>query len=174
MIKKWKIILSSLLVIVLVFTLLLSLPNDKNTSSPKKNISVVIDAGHGGKDVGAVGRKAQEKTINLKVALAFGKLVEEKHHIDLERVLTEKVGKLISDDDSIKYILTQDHREYGSKRVGIVLSILEETVERNYRARLEQMADELINSIDFKSKKFQKLVMEEVAKIVARKIQGGN
>ena len=103
-----------------------------------------------------------------------GKLVEEKHHIDLERVLTEKVGKLISEDDSIKYILTQDHREYGSKRVGIVLSILEETIERNYRARLEQMADELINSINFKSKKFQKLVMEEVARIVAKRIQGGN
>lgn len=37
---------------------------------------LVIDAGHGGHDPGAVACGAQEKTINLKVALAFGKLVE--------------------------------------------------------------------------------------------------
>lgn len=38
---------------------------------------VVIDAGHGGKDPGAVGRTAKEKNINLKVALALGKLIED-------------------------------------------------------------------------------------------------
>ena len=41
-----------------------------------KDFVVVIDAGHGGKDPGAVGRKAQEKVINLNVALALGKLIE--------------------------------------------------------------------------------------------------
>ena len=45
----------------------------------EKKFTLVIDAGHGGKDVGAVGRKAKEKTINLNVALAFGKLVEEPY-----------------------------------------------------------------------------------------------
>ena len=34
--------------------------------------TVVIDPGHGGKDVGAVGRISREKDINLKVALALG------------------------------------------------------------------------------------------------------
>lgn len=41
-----------------------------------RNFVVVIDAGHGGKDPGAVGRKAREKVINLNVALALGKLIE--------------------------------------------------------------------------------------------------
>lgn len=38
---------------------------------------VVIDAGHGGKDPGALGKTAKEKNINLKVALALGKLIED-------------------------------------------------------------------------------------------------
>ena len=37
---------------------------------------LVIDAGHGGKDNGASGRISKEKNINLSVALAFGRLVE--------------------------------------------------------------------------------------------------
>ena len=39
--------------------------------------TLVIDAGHGGKDPGAIGRFSREKNINLSVAKAFGKLVEE-------------------------------------------------------------------------------------------------
>ncbi len=39
--------------------------------------TLVIDAGHGGKDGGAKGRVSKEKNINLAVALAFGKLVED-------------------------------------------------------------------------------------------------
>lgn len=38
---------------------------------------LVIDAGHGGKDPGAVNGKNQEKSINLNVALKTGKLIEE-------------------------------------------------------------------------------------------------
>lgn len=40
-----------------------------------KEFVVVIDAGHGGRDPGAVGRVAQEKNINLNVALALGNLI---------------------------------------------------------------------------------------------------
>ena len=38
---------------------------------------VVIDAGHGGKDPGAIGRKTQEKEITLAVALKLGGLIRE-------------------------------------------------------------------------------------------------
>ena len=41
-----------------------------------KKFTLVIDAGHGGNDVGAPGKISYEKNINLKVALAFGKYVE--------------------------------------------------------------------------------------------------
>jgi N-acetylmuramoyl-L-alanine amidase len=39
--------------------------------------TVVIDAGHGGKDPGALGKNVYEKTINLSVALKLGMLIEE-------------------------------------------------------------------------------------------------
>ena len=39
--------------------------------------TLVIDAGHGGKDPGAMANGAKEKNINLAVALAFGKMVEQ-------------------------------------------------------------------------------------------------
>lgn len=38
---------------------------------------IVLDAGHGGKDPGAVNGKNQEKTINLNVTLKTGKLIEQ-------------------------------------------------------------------------------------------------
>ena len=44
----------------------------------KGKFIVVIDAGHGGKDPGAVNGKYYEKTINLNVALELGHLIEEE------------------------------------------------------------------------------------------------
>lgn len=41
--------------------------------------TVVIDPGHGGRDVGAMGLKAKEKDINLKVALALGNMIRRNH-----------------------------------------------------------------------------------------------
>ena len=41
-----------------------------------KKYVLVIDAGHGGRDAGAVGSFSKEKDINLKVALRFGRYVE--------------------------------------------------------------------------------------------------
>lgn len=42
----------------------------------EREFVVVIDAGHGGKDPGAIGKKAREKNINLNVALALGELID--------------------------------------------------------------------------------------------------
>ena len=39
--------------------------------------TLVIDPGHGGHDAGAVGAISKEKDINLNVALAFGRYVEQ-------------------------------------------------------------------------------------------------
>ena len=42
-----------------------------------KRFTLVIDAGHGGHDAGALGSISKEKNINLAVALRFGKYVEQ-------------------------------------------------------------------------------------------------
>lgn len=44
-----------------------------------KPFTLVIDAGHGGHDVGAKGAFSYEKNINLNVALAFGRYVEQNN-----------------------------------------------------------------------------------------------
>ncbi len=44
-----------------------------------KDFVVVIDPGHGGHDYGAIGLKTNEKTINLKVALALGDMINNGH-----------------------------------------------------------------------------------------------
>ena len=42
-----------------------------------KKFVLVIDAGHGGIDTGALGAYSKEKDINLNVALDFGRRVEQ-------------------------------------------------------------------------------------------------
>ena len=56
--------------------------------------TLVIDAGHGGKDPGAIGRFSREKNINLSVAKAFGKLVEENCP-DVKVIYTRKTDVFI-------------------------------------------------------------------------------
>ncbi len=58
---------------------------------------VVIDAGHGGKDGGAVRGKYKEKEINLGVALALGQLIE-KNYKDVKVVYTRKTDVFIALD----------------------------------------------------------------------------
>ena len=55
----------------------------------------MIDAGHGGKDIGAPGVKTNEKNINLDVALKFGALVE-KNMDDVDVVYTRKRDKYVT------------------------------------------------------------------------------
>ncbi len=60
----------------------------------KRNFTLVIDAGHGGHDAGAVGAFSKEKDINLRVALAFGRLVEENCN-DVKVIYTRKTDVFI-------------------------------------------------------------------------------
>jgi N-acetylmuramoyl-L-alanine amidase len=55
----------------------------------EKNFTVVIDAGHGGKDPGAKGSQGNEKSINLAVALKLGALISANHK-DVNVVYTRK------------------------------------------------------------------------------------
>jgi N-acetylmuramoyl-L-alanine amidase len=62
--------------------------------SAKDKFTLVIDPGHGGKDVGAVGAISNEKNINLTIALAFGKLVESNLS-DVNVIYTRKTDVFI-------------------------------------------------------------------------------
>ena len=54
-----------------VFILLVSL------CVPMWSFTVVLDAGHGGDDPGAIGRIAREKDLNLKAVMQLGEMIKE-------------------------------------------------------------------------------------------------
>ena len=56
-----------------VLALIFLMPLGSFAQKGEKIQTSVIDAGHGGKDSGALGRLTTEKSINLAVALKFGK-----------------------------------------------------------------------------------------------------
>jgi N-acetylmuramoyl-L-alanine amidase len=60
----------------------------------KHKYTLVIDAGHGGKDAGACANHTKEKTINLNVALAFGRYVEHNCP-DVKVIYTRKTDVFI-------------------------------------------------------------------------------
>ena len=60
-----------------------------------KRFTLVIDAGHGGHDAGAIGAFSKEKDINLRTALAFGRYVE-KYSPDVRVIYTRKTDKFVT------------------------------------------------------------------------------
>lgn len=56
--------------------------------------TVVIDAGHGGKDPGTEGKHSQEKNVTLAVALKLGKLLKENYP-DLNTIFTRETDEFI-------------------------------------------------------------------------------
>lgn len=62
--------------------------------SAAETFTLVLDAGHGGKDPGALGKTGREKNINLAVTLAVGKLVEQNLK-DVKVVYTRKTDVFV-------------------------------------------------------------------------------
>ena len=63
-------------------------------AAANKKFTLVIDAGHGGHDAGAVGKMTKEKTINLNVAREFGRLVEQNCP-DVKVIYTRKTDVFV-------------------------------------------------------------------------------
>ena len=69
------------------------------SAGEKASFTLVLDAGHGGKDPGALGKgKGKEKNINLAVTLAVGKLVEQNLK-DVKVVYTRKTDVFVELDE---------------------------------------------------------------------------
>lgn len=75
------------------------LSNEIKAAAPKpagKQFVLVLDAGHGGKDAGAVGRITTEKTINLDVSLLVGRKLENAFGDKLKVVYTRDNDRYLS------------------------------------------------------------------------------
>ena len=91
----FKVVKRTFLYINLVIALFFVLPVSQ---AKEKTFTVVIDAGHGGKDPGARGSSINEKAINLAVALRLGSLISEKHD-DVKVIYTRKTDVFIELDE---------------------------------------------------------------------------
>lgn len=81
MIKRYIMIITALLAVVAM-------------SAGNRKFTLVIDAGHGGHDYGAPGAVSNEKTLTLRYALAFGKMVEDRCP-DVKVIYTRKTDVFI-------------------------------------------------------------------------------
>ena len=82
------------LIITCAALLLAALSTDSALRAADKTFTVVIDAGHGGKDPGAIGRISKEKDLNLSVSLLAGKLIQEAYP-DVKVLYTRKTDVFI-------------------------------------------------------------------------------
>ena len=63
--------------IVAAFAVIALSPQASAQANASDEFVVILDAGHGGNDAGAIGAKGKEKNINLGVVLKLGKLIEK-------------------------------------------------------------------------------------------------
>lgn len=75
-----------------LFIFILFLPNFL-LSQPKPKFKVVLDAGHGGKDAGAMKNGLKEKEVALDVALQIGKILDNNE--DIEIIYTRKTDVFV-------------------------------------------------------------------------------
>lgn len=92
----------------------------------KKKFTVVVDAGHGGKDIGAADNKAREKDINLGVALQLESLVKKKL----------KGAKTVMTRDDDTYLTLQQRADIANKAKGdLFISIHTNSVDKSNKNR---------------------------------------
>ncbi len=111
------------LILIISFAASLSL-----SAKDKKgeDFTVVIDAGHGGKDIGATDNKAREKDINLGVALQLQDIIKKK--------LKEVKVVMTRDDD--KYLTLQQRADIANKSKGdLFISIHTNSLDKSNKRR---------------------------------------
>lgn len=86
--------------------------------------TVVIDAGHGGKDPGTTYGKSYEKNFNLDIALALGSLIEENCP-DVEVIYTRKKDTFLG--------LAERSRVASKNNADLFISIHVDAVDMRYR-----------------------------------------
>ena len=88
---KFSIIYNKVSKSILLLILAIFLPL---SATEAKKFVLVIDAGHGGRDAGCVGKISKEKNLALKYALAFGKSVE-RNCPDVKVVYTRTTDRFL-------------------------------------------------------------------------------
>ena len=96
------------------------------TSNERKQFTLVVDPGHGGKDMGAVDNNAREKDINLGVALQLETLMKKKM----------KEAKIVMTRNNDTYLTLQQRADIANKAKGdLFISIHTNSLDKNNKNR---------------------------------------
>lgn len=113
-------------ILILVVLTLTALPVLSAKERTEKEFTVVIDPGHGGKDVGATDNGVMEKNINLQVAKQLESLIKKKL----------KDTKVVMTRDNDKYLTLQERADKANKSQGdLFISIHTNSVDKKNRNR---------------------------------------
>lgn len=109
-------------ILTLILTLCVGFTFAAFAKSSKAPFVVVIDAGHGGKDVGAVDNGVKEKDINLGVALQLGEMLKKKM----------KDVKVVYTRDNDTYLTLQQRADKANRSKGnLFISIHTNSLDQN-------------------------------------------
>lgn len=97
------------------------------TAHAKSDFTVVLDAGHGGKDIGCQGIKAREKDITLDVALRVGDLIKSSMRDSVKIVYTR--------DDDRAVDLNRRAAIANEADANLFISIHVNSIDRRTRGR---------------------------------------
>lgn len=111
--------------ISVLFLAITLLNSSSTTIGPEFKLDVVvIDAGHGGKDTGTVGKKLKEKDVALKIALRVGSYIE-KNIPGVKVIYTRK-------DD--RFIELEDRAEIANKAKADLFICIHANANKNAKA----------------------------------------
>ncbi|MDE6793327.1 MAG: N-acetylmuramoyl-L-alanine amidase [Muribaculaceae bacterium] len=114
------------ILLIIVFSLFALSINISAVEASRKEFTVVIDAGHGGKDIGAAENNAMEKNINLGVALKLEELIKKKMK-DVKVVMTRSTDT---------YLTLQQRADIANKAKGdLFISIHTNSVDKSNKNR---------------------------------------
>ncbi len=94
---------------ILLITIFLSFFNISNAQGFGGLKTVVIDAGHGGKDPGCRGSHTREKDVTLAIALKLGKMIEQSYP-NVNVIYTRKTDVFVELDERAK-IANRNHAD---------------------------------------------------------------
>lgn len=120
-----------------------------NSLDDKRNVERVVN-------------NAAWDVVGEKVKAALGK--------DMEDAIVEETKKLATNEQSLRFALFRDDREYGGNKIGVALQIAENHVRQSCVERIHSVVDKVLDKINFNTKKFEQMVMKEAARMVAEKM----
>lgn len=126
----------------------------------KKKLTIVLDAGHGGKDPGNVGNGYQEKIIALKVVKELGKILEKEDYLEVKYTRTKDVkvdlwerGNIANDYEADLFVSVHCN-SHGSSAYGTESFVLGlGAVDKNYKVAKDFVKKE--NAVIFQEKNYK-------------------